>query len=426
MVVNLEGPLAELAQQAKAVGWSIKHTARDDTVRWFLPTGEEKAAHSPHPRGRILKSLTSQIQKALEGQYRDLKIMEEAEAQVAGQKTRRSPAVDAMIVRVPEDVEVSEELQEEDLASISPPKEEIGPRFTVRFADIPVEKIKAADIDHGGYQRPPGADHALGLALEFSWDDFDRVSVSERDGYYFILDGQHRLLALELTDRVPDDKKQSVPAVIYSGMTLADESRYYLRKNTGRKNTHSIHAWKARLVGEEKVRSIENIATKNGYKIGTGGTGYLTAIKALEIIWDDFGSEVLDSVLATTAEAWGPEQRLSAPVIRGLGFVLGLYDIQDRSRLIRIMQQQTSVAFHAKARFAASASEGVQMIWVARILVASYNSKLAPNKTLGDFDTEYAKYLSERKANPKNRYFETYRQKVRPTPGSWLESSRQY
>lgn len=425
--LKLEGDLASIAREAREAGaeWQIYHSERDNSVRWIdTATGNEIAAHSYNIGGRPLIKLVKSLRASLDNYYKDQDQKRKADeiAQAAADKKVLPPS--GLSLDPPPEPEVPEEPIQTELRSL----QDVGPRFTVRLAHVPVEAIKVDGIEKGGYQRPPQIDHAVGLARKFSWDDFDRMALSERDGYFWILDGQHRMIALSMTDRVPDDQRLMVPAVVYEGMSRKDEADYYLRQNTDRKNTHPIHAWKARLVTDPKAQEIEKIAEDNGYQIGTGGVGYIPSISSLEEIYDDFGPVALADTLSVLKASW-PTDRISAPLLRGMSFVIGLYDEIDYARLVRRLSIETAHAVHAKVRFLASANKGTQTVMCARYIVDSYNSKLSARNILGSFDDLYAEFLAKKKrdrAASSAQFFSRHGQKAVAKPGTWLATSREY
>ena len=432
MAIKVQNELQDLAARARELGWQIHHEPQTNSVVWADRAANVVATHSPAVKGRVLKKVRDSVNAALETQFAADRIFREAEAAEKAQQQAGQEIVSGVLERgslAPLETtpglnpRLREPLDREpELRDAS----EVGPRFNKRFGPIAVAEIKVLDIYHGGYQRPPAEEQVIKLAMKFSWDDFGYVVVSFRDGAYWVVDGQHRLLGLELTDLVQEENKGQVPALIYEGMTIADEADLYLRINTDRKNTHAMHAWKARLVSDEKVAEIEKIVEKEGFSIKIGGQHSLTAISRLERIYDDFGPEILTQVLRTMKAAWY-DDKISAPIIEGLGYVLGCYANVDEHRLIQIMKRTTATGYHARARYGSTNAKGSQAVWVARILVESYNGRLSIDNQLGSFDDAYALYVNRKRQGLLSKYMGTMREQYeKPAPGSWLVSSRQY
>jgi hypothetical protein len=300
---------------------------------------------------------------------------------------------------------------------------DVGPRFKPTFRMVPVADIHIDRIDQGGYQRPVVDDHALNLAVDFTWDKFGQVELSLRDGWLWCLDGQNRLVALEITDRVPDAMKQRVPAMVFTGMSRADEAEYYLSKNTGRKAVHPIHAWKARLVNDPKVQHIEQIVAEHGFRVQAGGqSDYIAAVSRLEQLYDDFGSEKLASTIRALARAYQLQHTIPAVLLNATGLVVGVFDGVDIERLARTLASNTPIGWMAWAKTVTASEKGRQAVWLGRRLTEEYDKKLAPERQLRDFEGAYGLYLSEKLSGRHLSDKAKRRAELasRPRPGSWL------
>ena len=463
--------LTALAREALKAEWSLVSTEAGK-VQWRTPDGKIVVQHAAnlHEGSRLIPSTKTKIRKALDEQYQRQKaakaaarVLEEermieaaAAAQAAGEARmastpKESPLPPTFLAPEPRTEASPEPVEEEP----SPPEPalkdefreiiaqgEVGPRFPFRLAMLPVKELKVAEIGSGGYQRPIDPNWAIQLAIPFSWDDFGRVEVSFRDGIYWVVDGQHRLAALDLTDRVPADRKLEVPALIYEGMTLEDEADRYLQMNTRRKNTFSLHAWAARLVSDPKAREINEIVEAAGYRISQGmapGKGFVSAVGRTELIYDDFGPEGLKRTLAVLSKTYGSETPVSAALLGGVALVLNIYDGVDEERLVEVLGRVPAAGWIARVKFFTSnpgvtdAASGfrpsTQPVALAQMLVHAYNVRIAPEKTLGSFDAAYGQYITNKRLSARNRYVAAKRAEFareKPRPGSWLQQSRRY
>lgn len=475
--------LAPLASEAKKAGWRIESTSTGQLC-WIDPEGTKVKQHTANLRedSKLLPSIKRAIRKKLDAQYLRDKALKAIESREAGERALQEIGKDPSILDRPPIVQIRHEgpaaapppvvFEQADLrvespaasllptpSAVSVPAEtkqgltpeirpllrkqqEVGPRFPYEVRMVKVADLKVADIHSGGYQRPADENWAIKLAMQFSWDDFGRVEVSERDGQLWVVDGQHRILSLELTDLVPEESKIEVPAIVYSGMSLLDEADRYLRLNTVRKNTFSLHAWAARLVSDPKAQDIDRIVREAGWVIGASGSsgkGFVSAVARLEALYDDFGPETLARTLTVIRKAYGTAETVSMVLLGGVGLLLGIYDKVDEDRLVLVLGRVSAREWLARVKFYTTnpgnyvgdsgMRPSTQPVALAQMLVLAYNANNRKlEKTLGSFDNAYGQYVLAKRTSARNKYVAEKRSEFRrakPSPGSWLQTSRE-
>lgn len=485
---KLHKELANLGREARKARWSITSTSSGQ-ITWRNPEGEIVAQHPSnlHESSSLMPKIKKKVRDDLDAQYGRDQILVEAAARkkaldlaselartpvnvpaqslqerplpAAFQEPQSAPEPEPQVV-VPEPAQEPESLPEPK--PVAPSKKKVkpqpveseidpslvirqgdpGPKFPFRLAMLPVSSLKVLDIHSGGYQRPVDPTWAIKLAMEFSWDDFGRVEVSDRDGVFYVIDGQHRLAALDLTDRLPDESKREVPALIYTGMSLADEADRYLRMNTVRKNTYTLYAWAARMVSDPKAQDIDRIVRECGYVISNAaapGKGFVSATGRLEMIYDEFGPEGLAQTLALVHDTYGKSETISAVLLGGVSLVLNIYEGVDKDQFRSALLSSTAAQWVARAKFyttnpgmsdpTSGFKPSTQPVALAQMLVLAYNGKTKkPEKMLGSFDAAYGAYVTAKRVSPRNRYMLQKRRVLlenKPSPGSWLKQSRE-
>lgn len=114
-----------------------------------------------------------------------------------------------------------------------------------RFVAIPKEKLL---INHEDYQRLAADAKVLEIASEWSWAACGAIIVGHRDGRYWVLDGQYRLLAALRRSDIT-----AMPCMVFEMKDVREEAIAFLRANTNRKPITSRDRFKALISTEDDV-----------------------------------------------------------------------------------------------------------------------------------------------------------------------------
>jgi hypothetical protein len=120
--------------------------------------------------------------------------------------------------------------------------------------------------------------------------------VSHRGGWYYLIDGQHRIAALKLW--LGSWEGQQVQCWCYEGLTEAQEAEVFLTLN----DTLAVHAF-ARFkvsvqVGRGTEGDIDRIVRALGLRISQGRAGGgIAAVATLRRVYDRGGAAVLARAL---------------------------------------------------------------------------------------------------------------------------------
>jgi hypothetical protein len=164
------------------------------------------------------------------------------------------------------------------------------------------------------------------LAAGFNLEQIGAPVVSHRGGWYYLIDGQHRIEALKLW--LGSWEGQQVQCWCYEGLTEAQEAEVFLTLN----DTLAVHAFAKFKVSVQAGRGteadIDRIVRALGLRIAnTRAGGGIAAVATLRRVYDCGGSAVLSRALRIIRDAYG-EAGLDGPVIEGLGLVCQRYDGQ--------------------------------------------------------------------------------------------------
>lgn len=149
------------------------------------------------------------------------------------------------------------------------------------FVDIPVELLK---VDWDMYQRATQR-HVRIIAQNWNDDKCDPLMTNYRnDGYFYIIDGQHRLMAALMRGI------ESLVCIVFVGLSIKEEADLFTEQNEGTKKLSPYDTYKANLCrGEKTDTMIKNICDKYGVAIKKANTPKV--LKCLSVVRRYFRSD---------------------------------------------------------------------------------------------------------------------------------------
>lgn len=235
--------------------------------------------------------------------------------------------------------------------------------------NITYEKIKIADLKIEKYNRPVNISHAKKIAAFFNEKIFGLVVVSERNGKYIVLDGQHRTVAATLLGI------KEVMCMVFHGLTYEEEARIVVESNNGRKAFTTADKMNAlKEANDPDTIRLYAIVGMNGLEISSNcGYKKIPGISTIRSIYFKSGPEALDATLRIITDVWGGDQySLKHTMIDGMNTFLCTYNSKiDTKRLISKLQNCTSKSILAEAD--GDMSGGCKKVRVARAICRQYN-----------------------------------------------------
>lgn len=101
---------------------------------------------------------------------------------------------------------------------------------------------------HPAYQRDVLPDRVKAITAAWSWLSLGALVVGERGGEFWVIDGQHRLLAAKRRSDI-----SHLPCVVFQTADVKSEARGFLDLNTGRKPVTAIAKQKALVSAGDEV-----------------------------------------------------------------------------------------------------------------------------------------------------------------------------
>lgn len=197
----------------------------------------------------------------------------------------------------------------------------------MRVSAMAQRELNQARVDH--------------LAAHFDPEQIGHPVVSERDGNYWIIDGQHRIEALKQIGW----GDQSVQCEVYDGLTDTDEAELFLVRN----DTLTVHALDKFKVGVNADRAVETdinrIVLSNNLVVSRDKIpGAIAAVGTLQRVYKRGGGPILSRTLRIVRDAYG-DPGMEAAVIDGLGHLCQRYngDLNDSEAVAKLTKAHGGV-----------------------------------------------------------------------------------
>lgn len=252
---------------------------------------------------------------------------------------------------------------------------------------IPVKNLRVDDT----YQRGLNTKRVNAIAESFDTDAFGSILVWQRDdGTCWILDGQHRVAAVQTI--YGHDSDVEVPCTIMRNLNSQDAARVFFKLNRHRLTPSSLDGFKARLAfGDDEAIIINNIVQAHGLTFKwMNGRLRFNEVGALNEIERLYRRGILGEVLSVIGEAWaGENDAHNASYLRGLHKLYSsFYDhflgentpvrlrTDRRRRLIDVMADFLPDEVSRRARFFQTSLNSSAGEAVARALHERFNQGL--------------------------------------------------
>jgi hypothetical protein len=162
------------------------------------------------------------------------------------------------------------------------------------------------------------------LVADFDLDQLGTPTVSYRDGYYWIIDGQHRIEAL----RGIGWGDQQIQCWTYEGLTEEQECEKFLKLN----DTLAVGAHDRFRIGVNARREvptvINGVVSAEGLHVSTAKSpGSIGAVGTLVRVYQRGGADTLGRTRRIIRDSFG-DPGMQALVIDGIGHLCGRYGEQ--------------------------------------------------------------------------------------------------
>lgn len=264
-------------------------------------------------------------------------------------------------------------------------KEEIvdinGKRFIGRDERVPVYKLFSA----AHCQRKLKDWWVNEIAEEYDENLVNLITVSLRDGRYYVIDGQHRVSAIK--------KKFGSNAVVkcrvIMGLTIKDEAWYFNKINKNRQDMNSNENFNSGYYAEDPtIMGVINIGRKYGVSFGNKNLTnmknikfHVKAVDTAQKIYDKYGAEVFDRVCNILSQSFPEEQSaFSASLMDATALITDIYgNTCSDKMLVKRLQSQNPDRLILDARNDRASGSASTSKKLARIIVRSVYNRRNPN-----------------------------------------------
>ncbi len=217
-------------------------------------------------------------------------------------------------------------------------------------------------------------------ALVRCWDDrlLDPLTVSFRDGRFFVVDGQHRIAALR---RMNDGRDVIVPCKVYCGLTYEQEAELFYKIDKSKRNLSLAQSLNALVESgtDPDIAVVKQALEANGFvwAIGksNGRTDEITSARTVINAYHLLGKSEFSHMLALMRRIWhGNPRSLTSFIIGGMALFLKTYghEIDDHAFVKRMSAiEPEEIIQRGKTDF----STGSNPLRFARVILDKYNTR---------------------------------------------------
>lgn len=192
----------------------------------------------------------------------------------------------------------------------------------VRFELIPIRNL----VSNQDYQRDLKESHITSTLRDFDLYQIKPVKVSQRDGINYVFDGQH---TIEIIAAKSGSRDTPVWCMIYDDLRYQEEAHVFAEQQKHIKALVPYEVFKAHVEAGDNKQVMINYLVTNVYKlkiINGNKPGCISAVSALESIYDRYGYETLDHTLRIALGTWeGEKMSLSSGILKGIAQIINAY-----------------------------------------------------------------------------------------------------
>ena len=209
----------------------------------------------------------------------------------------------------------------------------------VSFELIPIKNL----VSNQDYQRMLSESHIRRALEDFDVYQINPVKVSRRGGVNYVFDGQH---TIEIVAAESGSRETPVWCMIYDDLMYKEEAHIFADQQKNVKKLTPYETFVAHVeAGDAKQSMIKTIVESYGLFVTMKQKpNSITAVTALEWIYDKYGQSILDSTIRLAIATWEGEQySLSGSMLKGVARILATYGESINEEIFREKVGKTSV-----------------------------------------------------------------------------------
>ena len=227
------------------------------------------------------------------------------------------------------------------------------------------------------YQRPVRERRLRELTRKWDPGLLDPIVVSYRDGKFYLVDGQHRVVI----QRRMYGGDFKAPCKLYHGLTYEAEAELCWKLDRAREQLSGAQSTNALIEAgsDPEIMEIHRALLENGFKWALGkatpGDYEIIAVRAVISAYRLLGSTAFDRMMFLTGAAWaGAPCSLRAGFLSGMALFLKTYETElvDRTAIKRLSKiDPEEVVRRGKTDFSTNRAA----LRYARVLRQKYNAQ---------------------------------------------------
>lgn len=201
----------------------------------------------------------------------------------------------------------------------------------VSFELIPIKNL----VSNQDYQRMLSESHIRRALEDFDVYQINPVKVSRRGGVNYVFDGQH---TIEIVAAESGSRETPVWCMIYDDLMYKEEAHIFADQQKNVKKLTPYETFVAHVeAGDAKQSMIKTIVESYGLFVAMKQKpNSITAVTALEWIYDKYGQSILDSTIRLAIATWEGEQySLSGSMLKGVARILATYGESINEEIFR-------------------------------------------------------------------------------------------
>jgi hypothetical protein len=211
------------------------------------------------------------------------------------------------------------------------------------------------------YQRNAIETKVAAIRGAWSWIACGVIIVGERNGEYWVIDGQHRVKAAASRSDI-----QSLPCVIFKTAEMSEEARGFLNANTQRKPITSLDKFRASLAAEDEVALYVNSVLERLGIEPSGNASRPRTLKALSWAFNRAAEdrEAFERVLTLNAQMCA-DHPVNERTLDGFWYLAKNTDVETFTKRIAPRAKSLGITKLLEAAIRASAyfARGGAKVW---------------------------------------------------------------
>lgn len=203
----------------------------------------------------------------------------------------------------------------------------VNRRSSLQWVPISLMRTAPVNVAQREFRQARGDE----LVADFNLDAFGTISLSLRDGVYWIIDGQHRIYAC----REIGWGDQKLQCWVFEGLTEAEEAELFLSLNH-QLNVTAMTKFNVSVTAKREAETeVHRVVEGLGLHVSSSSNdGNIGAVGTLLKVYHRSGSTGLERTLRIIRDAYG-SAGFESSVIDGLGMVVQRYGSEvDDTRLV--------------------------------------------------------------------------------------------